>query len=753
VRRILWLGVSVFSIIIAGCGDDHAVPADASNPPMDAPADAPPDAPPDGSVTNSNKLIANDGAGTITQWTAPNTFAGATSTDRLFIINSGATTTSALSASITGTDASSFAIVTAGTTCSAPLAAGDMCVTTVRYAPATAGSQNAVLDVATGDGHLLLPLTGTAPATPTTDLTANLATVDFGSLTSDEHPTVDVILTNASGASITLGARTTAAPFSVVDNCPTTLTPGGACTATVTFQGAPLGSSTGMLHVASSANSLDVPLQGIVLRDIKIQVTGIGTGRVVSLPAGIDCPNVACGGGFPLGIDVQLIPSHDANNIFAGWGGLCTGQGTCVVASPHDGTVSVQFMPSTAKKITITEAGSSPSFATVVNSSMGTFLGRCAGSCVVYVAMNTQVTLNGFSPSTFAGWSGDCVSATSACNLGTVTSDRNVTITSNPDANEVATLLPSTSITGLAVAPGGNIVFATDDGVTELSVTGTVVWTTAVSGASSLAVDGAGNVYGMGGSGVFALTSAGALAWTRTFTGAAVGGGSLNSSVATSPDGTVIAVLTADGVHVVNGSGVDRFTITSLSPAPQTVAVAPDGTVGLVQFDASLTTDQTQALRYTSSGTALTSLAPIPGNEFASIAFDSSNSVCAVSTGFGEINTSRTTSALVNVFTSATEHDGFAAGTPAGVLVTSGDHIIAVRQYSEQPISGMKIQDYSQTGTVLLTQSKPPQSTSPLAFFDDGDVPLFIAAGGTNRVAIAGMYGYTYPWIQVFDLP
>jgi len=65
----------------------------------------------------------------------------------------------------------------------------------------------------------------------------------------------------------------------------------------------------------------------------------------------------------------------------------------------------------------------------------------------------------------------------------------------------------------------------------------------------------------------------------------------------------------------------------------------------------------------------------------------------------------------------------------------------------------MKIQDYSSTGTVLLTQSKPPNSVSPLAYFDDGVVPLFIAAGGTNRVAIAGTYGYSFPWIQVYDLP
>lgn len=754
-QRIL-VGLSVIAVLyfVEGCGDDRAAPTDAAIGSPDARGDAPGDAPPDGPAPTSSRLLVNDGAGTITQWIAPNTFAGGSTLERFFIVNSGATTTSALSAAITGVDASSFALVVAGTTCGAPLVAGDMCELQISYAPTATGSQTATLDITTGDEHMMLPLSGVAPPMPGDALVASVPTLDFGSITKDESPTADIILTNTSASTITLGARTAATPFSVTDNCPATLTSGGSCTATILYHNAPLGSTTGTLHVASSANAVDVPLEGITLRELTVTLTGFGQGQASSVPTGISCATGTCSAGFPLGVDVTLTASNDASNMFVTWGGLCSGTGSCVVASPGDGTVTLEFVPTSAKKITITAAGTSASFSFVLNSSTNAILGRCTGSCLVYIPVNTQTMLYGYSPSTFASWMGDCSATTSGCNLGTVTSDRAVTITSNADAHEVATLLPSSSITGLAVAPTGDILFATEAGVTKTTLAGTVLWTTALaSGATSLATDAAGNVYGVSGPGVFALTSTGTVAWTRTFAGVDVGGQSLDSAIATSPDGTVVAVLTADGVHVVDGGGVDRFIVTALSPGPQTVAVAPDGTVALVQYDAPLTTDQTQALRYTSTGTPLTALAPIPGNELASIAFDSTNSVCAVSTGFGEVITSRTTSALANVFTSPVEHDGFAGGTPAGVLVTSTDKVVAIRQLDEDPLSGMKLQEYSTTGTVLLTQTKTPTSGLLPPAFDDGVTPAFIAAGGTNRIAVAGTYSNSLPWIQVYDLP
>ena len=52
--------------------------------------------------------------------------------------------------------------------------------------------------------------------------------------------------------------------------------------------------------------------------------------------------------------------------------------------------------------------------------------------------------------------------------------------------------------------------------------------------------------------------------WTRAFAAVSQLGGSLDSGVAVSPDGSVVAVLTATSAHVLDGSGADRFTVTGL---------------------------------------------------------------------------------------------------------------------------------------------------------------------------------------------
>ncbi len=63
---------------------------------------------------------------------------------------------------------------------------------------------------------------------------------------------------------------------------------------------------------------------------------GPGTGLVISEPNGIDC-TADCAALFDLNSTVTLTATPDA--IFVGWGGACTGTGTCVVSI--DGSVKV----------------------------------------------------------------------------------------------------------------------------------------------------------------------------------------------------------------------------------------------------------------------------------------------------------------------------------------------------------------------------------------------------------------------------
>ncbi len=742
-------------LLLAGCGSkDPATPPDApasDDAAIDAAIDAPVDAPPAAAA-----LVVNDGTGTVTQWSAPSTFVGGDTTARLYVINTGTVPIGPLTTAITGPDASQFSIVAGTNTCT-QLGAGTACSIDVRFAPTAAGTANAVLRFADATLHLDLPLIGPAVIASGGGLTADLAVVTFPTITRDEIATAQLLLSNTSGSTITLGTRTTAAPFSVSsDNCPASLTPGGACTVNLALTGTTIGSATGNFHVASSEPDLDVPLQGIVLRKLTVSGNGFGTGTVVSTPAGINCPGT-CSAGFPAGVPVTFTATPDAGNMFVEWSGLCSGA-TCSVPSPLDGYVLVRFVPTSAKKIAITMTGTSRGYAGVRGSgATGADYGRCTSSCDIYVPVGAQITAYGYSPSTFVGWSGDCTSSTDVCNLGTIAANRAITLTSAADPHEVATLLPAVATTGLAIAPNGNLIVGTSTGVSEMTLAGTTVWSTAIAGgATSLATDAAGHIYGLGGPGVFALSSSGAMMWTRAFTGAPVGGGSLHGSLATSPDGTVIAVLTADGVHAVDGNGVDRFTISGVTPAPQTVAVAPDGTVGLSQIDTTLGLDQNRALRYSNAGTPLATFDLLPGYVNASLAFDPTNAVCGISTGRGHANVFRATAPGVVAFSEDTQFS-LNFGVPAGVLTTSSGEVVGIRDKDQRtPLAGgMRLDVFSPTGTSVFTHIKTTNEAAfAMAYYHYDGVQLqHLAAGGTNRIAVSGVYATLMPWIQVYDLP
>lgn len=64
-----------------------------------------------------------------------------------------------------------------------------------------------------------------------------------------------------------------------------------------------------------------------------------GTGRVVSLPAGIDCPG-SCSARFPLSTRVTLLSSPAEGWRFGNWTGACSGAGDCSFVLAADTTVT-----------------------------------------------------------------------------------------------------------------------------------------------------------------------------------------------------------------------------------------------------------------------------------------------------------------------------------------------------------------------------------------------------------------------------
>ena len=73
---------------------------------------------------------------------------------------------------------------------------------------------------------------------------------------------------------------------------------------------------------------------------VTVNQAGTGTGTVTSNPSGIDC-RTTCNGQFSLGSTVNLTAAPDPGSVFAGWGGDCTGTGSCSLT--QNATVTATF--------------------------------------------------------------------------------------------------------------------------------------------------------------------------------------------------------------------------------------------------------------------------------------------------------------------------------------------------------------------------------------------------------------------------
>ncbi len=696
-----------------------------------------------------SSLVVGDGSATLTSWTSPSTPLGAHANVTLFLTNGGATKTAKLALSFTGAAAGDFALDAAHTTCGPALVPGDQCVVAIVFTPSATGARDAALRVTGVPIALDFPIHGDgAPAA--TGLTTNVSLLDFGTVELTQQAQLAILVSNAGSTTITLGARTTTAGFAVVgDNCPATLTPGGACTVNVKFAPTDPGVITGTFTAASSANDATVALRGLGERRITIALTGGGTGTVTSVPSGIAC-GTSCSGLF-VGA-VTLTATATGGGTFAGWSALCGTQATCAIPAGGSLMLDARFEAAGAKSIAITFAGAAPGIVYVQDQALNTLL-TCTSSCTTVVALDAQITLDGFTPSMFSGWTGDCTATTHDCNLGTIIADRAVSVHFDRDDREVATFTPAEPVLALAYAADGHLIVGDAHAVSALDATGAVVWRTAVAGgAHDLATDAQGNIYALGG-GLEKLSSSGAVTWSASITGGKLSASyeSIESAVAASPDGTVIAVLVpGSGAHVVDGSGADRFTVTGISTA-HGVAVAPDGTVAIAAVSTS-SPDQAVAIRYTSAGAALANFDPLPGGYDAALTYDAQGFLCADTSGHSQATVSRTSAAGTAAF-AKTEATTSPQDIATAVAIDSAGNVIAYRAAQFGGIPGLVLEQYDPTsGAIGWTLTKTPESW-PTPLVDDGVYPRALATDGAKHVAVGGTYGYSQPWIQIFAMP
>lgn len=135
-----------------------------------------------------------------------------------------------------------------------------------------------------------------------------------------------------------------------------------------------------------------------------------GDGRVISEPAGIDCPG-ACVAAFAPGTTVSLIAIPGTDAIHAGFEGACSGS-DCELVMDRDYTVRTEFIVQEKRTVTVDRVG--PRNGTVVSTPAGI---DCPGSCTAEFEVGTTVELTAFPTGTlskFGGYYGDCTGETCA---------------------------------------------------------------------------------------------------------------------------------------------------------------------------------------------------------------------------------------------------------------------------------------------------------------------------------------------------
>lgn len=156
---------------------------------------------------------------------------------------------------------------------------------------------------------------------------------------------------------------------------------------------------------------------------ITLALSGAGDGRVVSIPAGIDCvrqggaTSGTCAAVFPPAAQVRLVATAGAASVLGGWAGACAGTDgdTCLLTAPsgaNDGVqASLAFDPVT---YTLTVA-SDPAFSVqgLVRSGDGQIEctiagGQASGACQGTYAAGASVTLTASPAADFVAWSGAC---------------------------------------------------------------------------------------------------------------------------------------------------------------------------------------------------------------------------------------------------------------------------------------------------------------------------------------------------------
>jgi len=139
------------------------------------------------------------------------------------------------------------------------------------------------------------------------------------------------------------------------------------------------------------------------LKRHELTVSKLGAGSVGSAPAGIDC-GLDCTQYFDYGTLVTLSATPDPGWDFAGWVGVCSGPGACLVNMNANKSVQARFTPQ-PRTLTLIKSGSGSGSVTSTPAGI-----NCGATCMAEFPYAALVTLTAVADpsSTFEDWSAPC---------------------------------------------------------------------------------------------------------------------------------------------------------------------------------------------------------------------------------------------------------------------------------------------------------------------------------------------------------
>ncbi|CAN5162204.1 hypothetical protein BH20ACI2_BH20ACI2_04410 [soil metagenome] len=169
---------------------------------------------------------------------------------------------------------------------------------------------------------------------------------------------------------------------------------------------------TGTCDVTMTSNKIVNANFTIKTFALTVVSAGNGGGLVTSSPSGINC-GADCTATYNFGTQVTLTAVANANSIFTGWSGACSGTSTCVITMNAAATATATF---TLKTFDLTVIRSGTGEGSVTSSPPGI---NCGTDCSQTYNIGTDVTLTATANSgtTFDGWTGGGCTGTATCEV------------------------------------------------------------------------------------------------------------------------------------------------------------------------------------------------------------------------------------------------------------------------------------------------------------------------------------------------